>query len=607
MNDESPEPKKLSPKSALSSSYNLPTIVAVLCVGFHHRNGPQLEYAIPRFPLSNPASFSTPTEDSRDLGELTPILPDEWSILPFLCLPDGAHMVEFEEFIYFHLPPIPRWSPHVDSSLFGLACFRQMDSNNLINKTKDVTRSMVQKAVVVLARHPILGSLRSKLGLVTHAFFEQRDFEKREILDNFYEALTTSVTGYIPDSTLYMAFSLRDLIYQFKSKTLQLFKLLLLEKRVLFFGQKVEKLSAYQYAVVSLIPGLLRSLGDAASPILSSTEEINTPTEPTNEKDYKYGLPLRIFGEGCFFQPYIPLQQIDVLMSPTTRSFLVGTSNAIFTHHKGCNIDVVVNVDTGMIEIMDPVLTNILNLTPADRKFIEDITKSVTATWINEEDPSMNTQIDFEGSDDDIRGRFELYLLSLIKSVLPTSPSATTPPVSQSPPPEHEQQQPVRDYISEFNSQFVKAWKATANYAIWKDKVTANPDGMEILIPGHPNAGASTLAAMQLNWAAKIQEMGLDKTFFVARKEVTKALTGAEKVVRDIAADPKAAAQGTGNAVTNWFSSLRTGWTTPSATTSTETSPTITTRPLEDKPDQPHDYLEVVLESDHKLNLDIPK
>jgi hypothetical protein len=35
---------------------------------------------------------------------------------------------------------------------------------------------MVQKAVVVLATQPVLGSVRSKLGLVTQAFFAQKDF-----------------------------------------------------------------------------------------------------------------------------------------------------------------------------------------------------------------------------------------------------------------------------------------------------------------------------------------------------------------------------------------------------------------------------------------------
>lgn len=56
-------------------------------------------------------------------------------------------------------------------------------TQTLVNKTADVTRSMVQKAVVILATQPVLGSVRSKLGLVTQAFFAQKDFSKLEILE----------------------------------------------------------------------------------------------------------------------------------------------------------------------------------------------------------------------------------------------------------------------------------------------------------------------------------------------------------------------------------------------------------------------------------------
>ena len=45
--------------------------------------------------------------------------------------------------------------------------------------------------------------------------------------------------------------------------------------------------------------------------------------------------------KGSFFQPYLPLQQIDMLK---TRSFLVGTSNSIFQQQRDCHIDVIVNV-----------------------------------------------------------------------------------------------------------------------------------------------------------------------------------------------------------------------------------------------------------------------
>jgi hypothetical protein len=162
-------------------------ILHVLCVQFHHRYGPQVEYAYPPLPpvtakarsaTSSPGVSGIPATTGTDL-------PDEWSFLPFLCLPDGAHLSD-EEFIYFHLPPVrdPAWAdgPYSGQTLFGLACYNQIDINQLLNKTPEMTRSSVQKAVVVLATDPVLGAVKNKLGLVTQAFFAQRDFSRLEIL-----------------------------------------------------------------------------------------------------------------------------------------------------------------------------------------------------------------------------------------------------------------------------------------------------------------------------------------------------------------------------------------------------------------------------------------
>ena len=89
---------------------------------------------------------------------------------------------------------------------------------------------MVQKAVVVLASQPILGSVRSKLALVTQAYFAQKDFSQLELLKSLYENLNSGTISL--DNALYMAISLREIIYKFKSKVLVLLKALLLEKRV---------------------------------------------------------------------------------------------------------------------------------------------------------------------------------------------------------------------------------------------------------------------------------------------------------------------------------------------------------------------------------------
>ena len=65
-----------------------------------------------------------------------------------------------------------------------------MDASLLVNRPSDVTRSTVQKAVVVIADSPqFFGMLRERLGVVTKAWFAQREFTDTEILRRFQESM----------------------------------------------------------------------------------------------------------------------------------------------------------------------------------------------------------------------------------------------------------------------------------------------------------------------------------------------------------------------------------------------------------------------------------
>ncbi|KAJ3205417.1 Unconventional myosin-Ie [Entophlyctis luteolus] len=388
---------------------------------------------------------------------------------------------------------------------------RDVSSSELLVKTADITRSTVQKALVVLATEPVLGSVRTKLGLVTQAFFGQRDFSKMDIVETLLTSLEMSLQSPIPDSTLYSGISLRELVNKFKQKTLQLLKLLLLEKRVLFYGPKVEPLSSYQYSLISLMPDLLRHLHDVGAPTLSyETEESPDGTNNLSQDGFQQkikclGLPLRIFGQGAFFQPYIPLQQIDVIMAPETKSFLVGTSNSIFLHNKHAAIDAIVNCEKGTIEVIDPVLMSALQLTSADKRFIDG------SHLLHVDDPTLNQQIEFEGSDEDIRSRFESYLFSfLISAKLTLSPTETSPVSGELPPPKS------KDYLVDFGSTWVKLWQKTNNFNVWNAQTNTNDMNNIGIGPGHVKEVPSTMSLMsaqlqQFSWSSVIPPQSVHK------------------------------------------------------------------------------------------------
>ncbi|GAB1603474.1 late secretory pathway protein AVL9 homolog, partial [Argonauta hians] len=214
-------------------------ILHVIVVGFHHKKGCQVEYSYP--PLIDGNSV-----DSHEL-------PAEWHHLPSLALPDGAHNYT-KDTIFFHLPS--RDGEY--STVYGVSCYQQMDSKDLISRSEDVTRNTVQKSVCVLSKLPLYGLIQTKLELITHAYFDERDFSKVELLIDTYRNLSTLLTDSQTDSTkIYLGLPARDLVIVYRHKILILFKLLLLERRVLFTGKPVQELCQTMLGVMSLFPGLI--------------------------------------------------------------------------------------------------------------------------------------------------------------------------------------------------------------------------------------------------------------------------------------------------------------------------------------------------------------
>jgi hypothetical protein len=141
-----------------------------------------------------------------------------------------------EDFSYFTLlrPATPA-APA--TSLFGISCTRQLDASQLLNRPSDVTRSTVQKAVVVIADSPqFFGMLRERLSVVTQAWFAQREFTDVEILRRFQESLSEEKTRGLlaeeEDKDQYLGMSLRELVREFKWQTLVLLKCCLLQPKV---------------------------------------------------------------------------------------------------------------------------------------------------------------------------------------------------------------------------------------------------------------------------------------------------------------------------------------------------------------------------------------
>ncbi|KAG0211737.1 late secretory pathway protein avl9 [Mortierella sp. GBA30] len=438
-------------------------ILHIIVVGFHHAHGPIVEYAFPPFPGQ---------EARTSLGRLE--VPEEWSLLPFLALPVKNRK-------------------DATKTLFGISCNRQILTKDLTVKTDDVTRTNLWNTEAAAGcRHSGM---------------------------QFYGSLEATVSENIPDSAFMMGTSLRELVKKFKYKVLVLLKLLLLEKRVIFFGYPVETLCTYQYSLISLIPGLLKALQDTGSPLLDSEELYmqsmsKTPAHSTDKQElFKYlGLPLHIFGEGSFFQPYLPLQQIDILQHPRTRSYIIGTTNAIFLHNRDCATDVIVNSEPGTIEFLQDSLSNVLSLTSADRRWMDEIIAAVNDSGSND------AQTEYAGSDDYLRAKFEEYILTLLSSVKHAQFTKTDDAIDGI------GNATDRDLTADYGTYFIKAWQQTPNYQLWNDFVDWELLN-EIVAPGHPCQGNFSLAHVQRRLANQLKDMRIDKNLQPLKQTFSRAMT----------------------------------------------------------------------------------
>lgn len=249
----------------------------IMVIGFHHKHGYQVDYCYP--PLTpNGSTFSTLSKPIT--------LPDCWKTLPLLCLPDGSHNYD-SDIIYFTMPDVQESTqlsankPHLSDensqnleqnipnqstdgikTIFGTACYRQIQADKLLNRTDDMTRIAVQKSVCILCTKPLFGLIRSKLELITHAYFEELDFSKVNILRLTYENLNSLLArDSIKEKATFLGLSARNLISQFGYNTLVLFKAMLLEKRILFYKSPVKDLCSTILTMCSLFTGLLECGG----------------------------------------------------------------------------------------------------------------------------------------------------------------------------------------------------------------------------------------------------------------------------------------------------------------------------------------------------------
>lgn len=254
--------------------------------------------------------------------------------------------------------------------------------------------------------------------------------------------------------------------------------------------------------------------------------------------------------QGSFFSPYTPLQQLDRLSDPDLKSYVAGSTNTLFlsqrdlvndTESKQRYCDVLVNLDetspASKLTILDPSLRSALNLSAADRRWIDHLVQTVIDTW-NPSDPSRPTTHGYQGSEDAIRLSFEEYILSLLSSVAYKNSfdnhhnpylSSTAGGVSD------ERYPNPLETANDFNHDFIAQWKTTPNYNLWHS-LTSDANIFDIVEPRHPTAGGLNIEDVQRRVGNAMQELHIDRRVRQGRETAGKALeAGRERVGAGVA------------------------------------------------------------------------
>ena len=317
-------------------------------------------------------------------------------------MPDQVHNSE-RDFCYFVLDD---W--------LVVACYQQIATSKLRERTKDMTRATVQKSLCYFTKNfnytPLgLSFLRAKLQETVDAYFSrslQGSFDDKLILTKLYEnmpalnAFVSSPTAEIPEHRYLKNSPVLRLLARFGRTALSLFKLLLLEKKVVIYGVPAGETSDLVLALTSLMPlyydkhaqidflteGKIVEAPSTGSSSASSTKLSTKPVSySSNETEYaNLKLPLKI-PQFTFVSGSVVLSQADWINS--LPSYYIGTCNTLFAQWKQVlDYDACFDANLAHLNIPSPMLQNAAKLTPEDTVFMDHILSKIQ-TEAHNDDP----------------------------------------------------------------------------------------------------------------------------------------------------------------------------------------------------------------------------
>ncbi|XP_065582957.1 late secretory pathway protein AVL9 homolog isoform X2 [Artemia franciscana] len=233
----------------------------------------------------------------------------------------------------------------------------------------------------------------------------------------------------------------------------------------------------------------------------AETSVTSPSPSPSNLTDEECGFPLRIFGEGYLFHPFVSLSNMEVLTEREVYGFVAGTSNALLIEKKEL-FDVQIEFASHRLTISDAELRKQLRLTTEDLRFLDNLVRVNSS-----EKQDYIEGVGWQGGEEWMRSQFRNYIVQLLR--------ATQLPES------------TRENEC-FNPHFLQAFKKTKIYSRWMEN--AQLDILK-LQPLHPGCGHMSVSDVKLRLSHTISTTESGRKLSFAAVTTGKAVAQTGKAV----------------------------------------------------------------------------
>lgn len=382
-------------------------ILFLALVTFHHKEGGVIECTFP-----NKEKILTEGKLNSLIDEKNDKIKEDKLVLDLIlnklinyCLIDGIHLFDNES-LFFFIHELPK-------VLYCFSYFIQKKTddgeNNIEDSFQENIRGCIQKSICIVSTLPffrnfnIYNSYFSILTSQMNLYMNQKSLNDKTALNEIFIKLKSDITY-----NKKLILNIKKSFFILKEDLLIILKLIILEKKIIFYSQTPSKVSFLILSLLSIFPGYFID-------IKSNFDEQN-------------GTPFKIFHDKYLIFPLFTLYDVDFLLEKINNvsiNYLIGITNNIITKNKNLKYSCVINLDEHIITYGEDIDENIKIINGREKKLYSHISDmiNIEKNKINENGEKEPWIIDEQNDKKNydciymIKKNIRLYYLNIIYDI----------------------------------------------------------------------------------------------------------------------------------------------------------------------------------------------